>query len=155
MVKIKWALKSLSLSLSILVSSIILSADPLCQNSEQEWVEAHPQTQTTKVWQVSDASEPPESSLSPVQNAQVIQFVVLRYLLLPFYLTVCLCSTERRMDDFWLLGNENHIHGRKEGWERKAERGGESQGWGHWTGVCSFCLPYDNILFIILLVSPC
>lgn len=42
----------------------------LCQDSEDEWVELQPQTQT-KAWQVPSESKPSESDVSPTQNVQV------------------------------------------------------------------------------------
>lgn len=41
------------------------------QDSEDEWVEALPQTQAAKAWQVSQQSNPSETDVSPAQKAQV------------------------------------------------------------------------------------
>lgn len=43
----------------------------VCQDSEDDWVEAQPQTHAAKAWQVSDESEPSEKILLPDQNVQV------------------------------------------------------------------------------------
>lgn len=49
----------------------------MCQDSEDDWVEAQPQTQAAKAWQVSEEPEPSESSVSPAQNVQVTSLPVL------------------------------------------------------------------------------
>lgn len=62
--------------------------------------------------------------------------------------TVCLCPLERRMDDLWLPGDEYHIHDREKSWERTSERGGESKGSGHWTGLCVYIF-HLSVQFLI------
>lgn len=74
------------LFLSVLMHSIaLLIAASLClfvfcvyfvfltlfQDSEDDWVEAQPQTHSAKAWKVPDQPKAPEGDLSPTQNVQV------------------------------------------------------------------------------------
>lgn len=43
----------------------------MCQDSEDEWVEAEPQTKAVKAWQVSQRSNPSEKDISPAQKVEV------------------------------------------------------------------------------------
>lgn len=62
-----------SILLFLLLYFFIIDSFPLslCQDSAQEWIEAQPQAQAAKPWQVSDESKPSESNISPAQNVQV------------------------------------------------------------------------------------
>ncbi|XP_039987654.1 CWF19-like protein 2 [Xiphias gladius] len=50
------------------------------EDSGEEWIEAQPQTQASKPWQVSDESKPSESNLSPAQNAQRDEWMTFDFL---------------------------------------------------------------------------
>ncbi|XP_008284931.1 CWF19-like protein 2 [Stegastes partitus] len=63
------------------------------EDSGDEWVEAQPQTQTAKAWQVSDESKPSESNLSPAQNTQRDEWMTFDFLAMKTTST-----TERRAE---------------------------------------------------------
>lgn len=44
------------------------------QDSEDGWVEAQPQRQTAKAWQVSEQSRTSDKDTSPAQKVQVTSF---------------------------------------------------------------------------------
>ena len=48
-----------------------------CQDSEDDWVEAQPQTQAAKAWQVPDESKPPENNIGTAQNVQVTTYLLI------------------------------------------------------------------------------
>ncbi|XP_044059505.1 CWF19-like protein 2 [Siniperca chuatsi] len=48
--------------------------------SGDEWVEAHPQTQAAKAWQVPDEPKPSESNLSPAQSVQRDEWMTFDFL---------------------------------------------------------------------------
>ncbi|XP_040903043.1 CWF19-like protein 2 isoform X2 [Toxotes jaculatrix] len=50
------------------------------EDAEDEWIEAQPQTQAAKPWQVSDESKPSESNLSPSQNVQRDEWMTFDFL---------------------------------------------------------------------------
>ncbi|XP_029965039.1 CWF19-like protein 2 [Salarias fasciatus] len=51
------------------------------EGSDEEWVEAQPQAQTTtKAWKIPDSSEPPETELSPAQSAQRDEWMTFDFL---------------------------------------------------------------------------
>ncbi|XP_018543423.1 CWF19-like protein 2 [Lates calcarifer] len=52
------------------------------EDSAQEWIEAQPQAQAAKPWQVSDESKPSESNISPAQNVQRDEWMTFDFLAL-------------------------------------------------------------------------
>ncbi|XP_059188033.1 CWF19-like protein 2 [Centropristis striata] len=50
------------------------------EDSEDGWVEAQPQTQAAKAWQVPDESKPSESNISPAQNAKRDEWMTFDFL---------------------------------------------------------------------------
>ncbi|XP_033486307.1 CWF19-like protein 2 [Epinephelus lanceolatus] len=50
------------------------------EDSGDEWVEAQPQTQAAKAWQVPEESKPSESNISPVQNVERDEWMTFDFL---------------------------------------------------------------------------
>ncbi|KAM9853023.1 CWF19-like protein 2 [Aulostomus maculatus] len=50
------------------------------EDSGDEWVEAQPQTQSAKPWQISEESKPPESNSSPAQSVQRDEWMTFDFL---------------------------------------------------------------------------
>ncbi|XP_036939779.1 CWF19-like protein 2 [Acanthopagrus latus] len=62
-------------------------------DSEDDWVEAQPQTQAAKAWQVPDESKPPENNIGTAQNVQRDEWMTFDFLAMSTTST-----TERRAE---------------------------------------------------------